>query len=168
LVRACQRRGIRLFRNEPERRRVNDLNGFDRGEAGLDHGLARLKIALEGCLDVLGRQRRAVVELDALAQGELPGRLVDVFPGGRQARLQAQRIVPARERVVEVVEVVHGQDLRAPTRIHRRGLGGLRDRDLDLSVRGRRERGEQGGSNQEELHWAPSFLGSLWLREYNA
>src|SRR5207237_5901972 len=110
-------------------------------------------------LDVLGRQRCAVVELDALAQRELPGRLVDVLPRGGQARLQAQRIVPAGERIIEVVEVVHGQDLRAPARIHRRGLGGLRDRDLDLSVRGRRERGEQRDGDHEARHWAPLTIG---------
>ena len=88
---------------------------------------------------------RAVVELDAGAQRELPGRLVDRLPGGRESRLELERRVPARQRVVEVDEVVDRQDLGRASRVHGGRLGGLGDDDLAGLGRARR-----GGCQQED------------------
>src|SRR2546422_9821332 len=92
---------------------------LDGGEPRLHNDLARYEIALERGPDVLGGQRRAVVELDARAQGELPRGLVDVLPRGGEPGLELERGIPSRERVVEVDEVVDGEDLRSAPGIHR-------------------------------------------------
>src|SRR5262249_16767234 len=70
-------------------------------------------------------------------------------------------------RVVEVVEVVDGEDLGAAARVHGGGLGGLGDGDLrarSLGPRRRRRRGDprvdgdQRGQGGDDLrHWGASW-----------
>src|SRR5436305_1410050 len=60
----------------------------------------RVQHAVEAGLDVLGAERRAVVELDALAQLDLPGGVVEILPRHRQARPHLARLQITGSQVV--------------------------------------------------------------------
>ena len=106
--------------------------------------LPRIEVALDRRLDVLGGERRAVVELHARPQRELPRGVVHALPGGGQARLQLERGVPAGERVVEVVEVVDGEDLRAAAGVHGGRVGRRGEHELRPALGGGRRAGGDG------------------------
>src|SRR5947207_2551664 len=146
---------VGLLGDDANHGRVGDLDGLDGREARRHHRLARLQVPLERGLDVLGGERRPVVELHALPERELPRRLVDVLPRGGEPRLELERGVPPRQRVVEVDEVVHGEDLGRAPRIHGGGLGRLRDHEVRGLGRRRCRHEEQGERGREDLHWFP-------------
>ena len=85
--------------------------------------------------DVLGGELAAVVELDALAQLELPGLVVDRLPRRREPGNHLRVRVHLHELVEDVLgDVVVGKEVEE-VRIDRRDVGG--DRDLQL-LRARR------------------------------
>jgi hypothetical protein len=83
--------GERLGGLDPDRGRIDDLDLGDRLEEGgvavLDAGV---DVAGKAELDGVGVERLAVVELDALAELELPGGVVDDLPAQGEARLDLQ------------------------------------------------------------------------------
>ena len=85
--------------------------------------------------DVLGRQLAAVVELDALAQLELPRLVVERLPRRRDAGNHPRVRVHLHELVEDVLgDVVVGKQVEE-VRVDRRDVGG--DRDLELLRRRR-------------------------------
>src|SRR5439155_26527887 len=69
--------------------------------------------------DVVRREGRAVVELDAGAQLEAPGHRIDLLPGHGKLRDQIQLLVAAdQELVYEMIDVV-GQALVLRVRVGR-------------------------------------------------
>jgi hypothetical protein len=128
--------------------------------------------------DVVGRERRAVVELDALAQLEAPRRRVELLPRRREARDDLEVLVPHHQRVVDQVVDVVGQVLVLRVRVHRlrvaatRPAQGLRVGDRRGGERGgehggdrdAREPGERGGglrhgSSGGTAEWADHSVG---------
>jgi hypothetical protein len=87
---------------EPHREVVHDLDALDLGVVAPGHHLlGRVEHAVEGGLDVPGRERRAIVKLDARTELHLPGGLVDRLPRGGQARADGPGLEVARGQVVE-------------------------------------------------------------------
>ena len=84
---------------------VDDVDALDLGViAAGGHFLGGVEHAVEGGFDIARGERRAVVELHALAELDLPRGVVDVRPGGGQVRDHATGLdVPHREVIVDVV-----------------------------------------------------------------
>ena len=69
--------------------------------------------------DVVGGERRAVVELHALAQVEAPYGRARLRPLGRQRRRQAHVLVALDQRLVDVAGEAELQALVERVRVHR-------------------------------------------------
>ena len=121
--------------HDPERVEVLEEDRVHRGERELDRRLVDLPrradagrvvvdlrgrhlAALHRVHDVVGRERRAVVELHALAQLEAPGQRADLLPFGREAGNDLQLAVTAGQALVDLAvhHVGHGLVLRV--RVH--------------------------------------------------
>ena len=92
--------------------------------------LGTLRHAVDREHDVLGGQLAAVVELDALAQLELPRRVVDRLPRRREARDHPRVGVHLHELVEDVLGDVVVREQVEEMRVDRRDVGG--DGDLQL------------------------------------
>ena len=89
---------------EADRGIVHDFHGLDLGVVASGGELVLgVQHPLEGRLDVLGPEGRAVVEPDARAQLDLPRRVVEGLPRGGQVRAHPARLDVARGQVVEDV-----------------------------------------------------------------
>jgi hypothetical protein len=108
--------------------------------------------AVEGGLDVARGERCAVVELHALAELDLPGRIVEAPPRHREARAHLTGLEVARREMVE--DVVAENDALAEHRVGRIpvlhvALERVDDRVV-LSLRDEISRHEQGRGQQKE------------------
>jgi hypothetical protein len=85
---------IRLFavRVDADRQRVDDLDILEvvvpTAPAGEEFRVFVVEDAIEGELDVVSVQSRAVMHLDAFAQLHLPDSRLDLLPLGREAGLE--------------------------------------------------------------------------------
>src|SRR6266545_3141969 len=135
---------------------VHHLDALDLGVvAAGDHLLLGVEHPVEGGLDVAGGEGGAVVELDALAELDLPGRVFERFPGQGQARPHLARLGVARGQVIE--DVVAEDDGFPEHRVGRVPAIDVRLQRVDdgivlglsLEPRGRGQgEGEQGGDCQ--------------------
>ena len=102
----------------------------------------------------VGVERRAVVEDDALAQGEGPDALVERRPGDGEGafRLQGARADP-HERVAHVGHDLGREDVGRPVGLERVGIG-QRSHD-DLARARRQRRGEKEGAQHQRGRRAP-------------
>src|SRR5262245_45008359 len=102
---------------------VDDVDGADQAEV---QGLARLQLGIADAVEAELHRFRidllAVVELDALADLELPGRGVQELPRLGQPGDELEVLVAERQRVVDVQEGVVGGRVLVPLRI---GGGGM-------------------------------------------
>jgi hypothetical protein len=129
---------------------VHHLDALDlRVVASSGHLLGRVQHAIEGRLDVLGGERGAVVELDALAELHLPRGVVQRLPGGGEVRPHLARLEVPRRQVVE--DVVAQDDRLAQHRVGRVPRVHVRLQRVDDGVvLGLRSRGRDGADRREE------------------
>ena len=117
---------------------IDRLHVIDLGPQHLAQRIAH-RPALERGHDVLGRDRRAVMEFQPVAQGEGPGELV---VGGRplvdHLRLDLEIAVQREQRVVDQVAVVAHDVRGGPDRIDDLQVGVIDDPQRRLRLRGAR------------------------------
>jgi hypothetical protein len=135
---------------------VDDLHTLDLGVvAAGDHLLGGVEHALEGRLDVLGGEGRAVVELDTLAQFDLPRRVVDGLPRDGEVGADLARLEIAHGQVVvDLVAEDDGLAKDGAGRIPRVDVGLQRVHDgVILRLRGRlpgQGEGDQGEQDESK------------------
>ena len=107
---------VGTVRLEPDGEVVHHLDALDLGVVAAGGELVLgVQHAVEGGLDVLCAERRAVVELHALAELDLPGRVVEALPRHREARAHLACFEISRGQVVE--DVVAEDDALAEHRV---------------------------------------------------
>ena len=152
--------GPRLLQVKPHHARIDDLDLFDVLLQRLGAGAV---VALEAELDVLGRDRVAIVESESLTQTELVGLAVlALLPGFGEARTHLLPGIRADERVVNRVEHAEGRDLcRRARRIepgrrncHMPSHDGASLRRRTLGSERRRRAGEDPERQQNRRHAA--------------
>jgi hypothetical protein len=158
--------GGELVRQDGERRLGLDL---DRVVVDLAHFLDVVDVALQvrafagGALErehhVVGGERRAVVELHALAQLEAPDRGRGLLPGGGQRRRQAQVLVAADQWLEHVAGHGQLQRLVERVRVHRQRVALVGDAHR-LRLRGGGQRDERRRGEDVFLHFM--FLAPCW------
>jgi hypothetical protein len=100
--------------DEPHREVVENIDSLDPGMVRLGrrhHGRIIHGVVKE--FDCARIERFAIVELDALAQRQLPGQRVDVLPTRGEPRHRNARRLPSQQRVGDVIHqraVRHGDD----------------------------------------------------------
>ena len=129
----------------PDGVRVHDLDALDRREEGRAAELPlAAREALEAPLRRLGVEVLPVVELDALAELDLPGRRShELRHLGRERGDDLEALVPLVERVEDVATQVRCGCLRLVHHVERRRVHALRDDDLARGSGGRPERDEE-------------------------
>ena len=154
-----RQRRVRLAQHvEQERERLLEdefeglgVDGIERGHVGQQHLAQRIapRPSLQRGHAIGGRHRRAVVPLEAIAQGEGPGELVGAgLPAVDHLRLDLAGLVHREQRVEDMQR-------EGPGDVHRRGMG-IEDRDLGLQddrqrfLGARRLRLEQRRSRQHQ------------------
>ena len=138
-----RRRGL-----QADRVAVDDLLRDDRpGEGGERAGARReRRRPVDRERDVLGGELRAVAELHALAELELPGRRIDRAPRLGEAGDEPHVLVDVRERLEDVPgDVVVRRDVDE-VRVDRGDVGGHADAEVGRS---RRRRGEERGEDDD-------------------
>ena len=148
---ALEQERERLVGDQMDRVRVDDLHFLDRADVAVLGRLllllARLQHPVERELHVLGRHGGAVVELDALAELELPRRVVERLPRQGQRGLELQLRAAVQERV-EHVDVDEDADaLEVHVRVEGRRVRRQRDGERVLALRAGAER--QGDERSE-------------------
>jgi len=134
--------GRKIGRHQRRRRRGFHANGeiVDLAEflaahigGGARRAFRHVRRALHSGDHIVRRERRAVMELDVLAELELPGRVVDRLPALGEQRGQRLLLVLPDQRLIDVPrQHVVGRDV-VIMRIHRTELG----RDADAQFLGR-------------------------------
>src|SRR5690625_796443 len=102
----------------------------------------RVDEALDRFFDDLRGERSAVVELDALTQGQVEAAGLRVLPLGGEARLNLALLGHAHERLVELVRDDEGEAVKRQLRVER--LGVSRDRSSEPLL------GSRQGSDESE------------------
>ncbi|MNV20434.1 hypothetical protein D3C71_1113320 [compost metagenome] len=146
---------------------------FDRVVVDLAHFLEVVGVALhvrafhlgapEAEHHVIGRERGAVVELHALAQLETPHGGRRLLPARRQGRRQAQVLVAADQRLIDVAGDAQLQRLIERVGVHRQRVTLVGDADgLSLGHQARRrQRGKESGQSDFFME----FHGNLQVGE---
>ncbi len=150
-----------LVGDQLDRVRVDDLHFLDRADVAVLGRLllllARLQHALERELHVLGRHRRAVVELDTPPELELPRRVVERLPRHGQRGLEFELGGAMQERVEHVDVDQHAHALEVHVGVEGRRVGRQRDRQGVLALRPGADRHEERGENQGHHEGEPMF-----------
>ena len=110
--------------------------------------------ALDRELDVLRGEVGAVVELDAAAQLELPGRVVERLPAFGQTRLELQAVARPDQRIEHVLQRLGVRAGRGEVRIDR--VGTAAHPDGEGLRKGRRD--QRDGAQQSDEQRAHGFL----------
>jgi hypothetical protein len=153
---AFEEQGERLVGDELDRLGVDDLDFLDCANVAVLRRLlllfAGLQHPVERELHVLGRHGRAIVELDTLAELELPRRVVQRLPRRGERGLELELRAPVQEGI-EHVDVHEDADaLEVHVWVQGRRMRGERDgeRVLGLGGRGRGDTdGREQGQNQD-------------------
>ena len=140
LAQRVEHEPVRLLQHHPDRLVVGRRQLGDIGHQLLAHRVLGAP-ALERGDAVGGRHRRAVVPGEPVTQGERPGKLVGRgVPLLHHLRLELQLVVEGKQRVVDEIAVVLGDQRRGPDRID----------DLEVRMKRELERGllREGGGGK--------------------